>query len=87
MTITVIMNVPHVTVNFFPLQQGGTPQEFVMDRDDDSNVSVFVILDGVKAYMTHDASQNRNVYMDTQVAKSESYTLCPQLVETEIKPC
>ena len=82
------MNVPHVTVNFFPLQQGGTPQEFRVKRKDDTNYSVFVKLpDGVKAYMTHDASHcssKRKVYMDTRVARSESYTLWP--VEVKINP-
>ena len=81
MTISVIMNVPHVTVNFFPLQQGGTPQEFRVNRKDATNFSMFVELsNGVNAYMTHDVSHSsgkRGVYMDTRVVESQSYTIWP----------
>ena len=81
MTITVIMNVPHVIVNFFPLQQGGTPQEFRVNRRDGTNFSVFVELPNVgNAYMKHDESHSsgkRGVYMDTRVVESQSYTIWP----------
>ena len=63
------------SVNFFPLQPGGTPQEFIVVREGDDNFSFSVNLgsDGI-AYMVPSTS-NKDVVMNTQVAITDSFIM------------
>ena len=64
------------SVNFFPLQPGGAPHEFLVVRRGDDNFSFSVNLeesDG-RAYMVPSTS-NTDVVMSTQVAARDSFTI------------
>ena len=64
-----------MSVNFFPLQPDGTPQEFIVVREGDDNFSFSVNLesDGI-AYMVP-STLNKDVVMNTQVAITDSFII------------
>ena len=65
------------SVNFFPLQRGGTPQEFMVVRDSDDNFSFSVNVESGRAYMMPSTRRNKDVVMKTQdlVAARDSFTI------------
>ena len=68
------------SVNFFPLQPGGTPQEFIIERDSDDNFSFSVDLksDGI-AYMVP-RSSNNDIVMCTKFKSPYSFIINLEIV-------
>ena len=65
------------SVNFFPLQPGGTPREFMVVRDSDDNFSFSANVKSGRAYMMPSTRRNKDVVMKTQdlVAARDSFTI------------